>query len=694
MEPVAYSMELTHVNASAATAWQTAGIGQRMRITIDASTLSHPQRTGIGRCLESILPRLAELAAQRGDVVSLLSGKPLVNATALDLVEKGLLRARTVNVPSLYAWQQTGLAWQIRQAGSDVHYAPDGLLPLGFTGRSVGVVNDVLYKRQPLTLSWHIRLVFALRQRASLARLTIPLTLSAFTRREMLRLYGPMAARTRPTNLCAADRDRFRPLLPEDAPALAAFRARNGITGDYLLCVGNLLPHKNLGVALRAVARLHAAMGRAALQLVVIGHGDAAAVRAMLPPGTPAEAVVCPGYLPDEEVALAYRGAAAFIFPSRYEGFGLPLLEAMGSAVPVAYADAASLPEAAGIAGLAFPADDDAALAGILGRLLTDAPLRQRQIDLGLARAADFSWEACAEAVYAALCEASGLPPLRLPKVTVVTPSFNQADFLPQTLESVAAQKGVEVEHIVLDGGSTDATPEILRQWSDKLAYWRSAPDGGQTAALAEGFAMATGEVMGWLNSDDCLYADDVLAAVAKAFARHPEAVMVTGDTLLTDPAGRPVMIDMVLTPSHRQMRYAMAVPQQSTFFRREAYEVAGGMDGRFAYCMDYDLFERISRQGKIVRIPRLIATFRLHPSAKTATWQDVFRRDLYACQHRHGSGPWHEVMIKLVTMEMRLESVLAQLGALLHGRRLPTQINARLEPLRAFARKKHGLAG
>ena len=296
--------------------------------------------------------------------------------------------------------------------------------------------------------------------------------------------------------------------------------------------------------------------------------------------------------------------------------------------------------------------------------------------------------------MYAALREASAKPPLRLPKVTIITPSYNQAAYLPETLESVAAQKGVVVEHIVLDGGSTDETPDILRQWGGKLAHWRSAPDDGQTAALAEGFAMATGEVMGWLNSDDCLWDDGVLAAVAEAFARHPEAVMVTGDTVLTDPDGVPVMIDMVLAPSTRQMRHTMAVPQQSTFFRREAYLAAGGMDTRFTYCMDYDLFERISRQGKIVRIPRVIATFRLHPSAKTATWRDVFRRDLHACQHRHGSGALHEAAIKLVTMEIRLGSVLAQLGAILTGRKLPTQINARLEPMRAYARRKHGLTG
>ncbi|MHC1788863.1 glycosyltransferase [Solidesulfovibrio sp.] len=660
-----------------------------MRITLDASSLSYPKRTGIGRCLESILPHLASLAADR-DEITLVSGRPIVNATALALLAAGSLRAATVNVPSLYAWQQTGLAWQIHQAGSDVHYAPDGLLPLGFFGRSVGVVNDILWKRLPQTLPWHIRLVFALRQKASLTRLTIPLSLSAFTRRELLRLYGPMAARTRPTDLCAVDHHRFRPATSDDAPALADFRARQGLPEKFILCVGNLMPHKNLTVALQAMARLPDDIAPA---LAVVGHGDPTALAAAAPLDLPAHRLRCLGYLSDEDVALAYRAATAFVFPSRYEGFGLPLLEAMASGTPTAYADAASLPEAAGIAGLAFAPDDAAALADCLTRLCGDEALRCRQIALGLDRAGAFSWEACAEHVYEALIEASGQRP-RLPKVSIITPSYNQAGYLPRTLESVAAQQGVAVEHIVLDGGSTDQTPDILRRWNDRLAFWRSTPDAGQTAALAEGFARATGEVLGWLNSDDYLVSDDALAAVAATFARHPEAVMVTGDTVLTDAAGQPVMIDMVLAPSARQMRHTMAVAQQSTFFRKDAYLAAGGMDTAFSYCMDFDLFERISRQGRIIRIPKVLAAFRLHESAKTATWQEVFRRDVYACQHRHGQGLFHELAIKLVTLEVRLGSVLAQLGAVLHGRPLPSHVNCRLEPLRAYARNKHHLAG
>lgn len=279
-----------------------------------------------------------------------------------------------------------------------------------------------------------------------------------------------------------------------------------------------------------------------------------------------------------------------------------------------------------------------------------------------------------------------------LPTVTIVTPSFNQARFLGRNLESVAAQRGVRVEHYLLDGGSTDHTRQVIAEQGGHLAWWRSKKDAGQTAALIEGFARATGDVLGWLNSDDYLWDETALARVAEVFACHPEAVMVTGDTVLTDEDGRPVLLDMVWRPSARQMRHIMAVPQQSTFFRADAYRQAGGIDPSFAYCMDFDLFQRISHLGSIVRIPRVLAAFRLQRASKTATQGDVFRREMARCQGRYGSGVLHWLAVKTVTMEVRLGAALAELDALASGRRLPCLANARFEPCRAWARRFRGV--
>jgi len=286
-----------------------------------------------------------------------------------------------------------------------------------------------------------------------------------------------------------------------------------------------------------------------------------------------------------------------------------------------------------------------------------------------------------------------GLPPSRLPKITVVTPSFNQARYLRQNLESVAAQKGVDVEHILLDGGSTDGTVDVIRAHGSHLAYWRSEKDEGQTASLIEGFERASGQVFGWINSDDWLWDENALRRVAEAFEANPGAAMVSGDTVLTAEDGTPVMMDMVGWPNARQMRCNMAVPQQSTFWRADAYRAVGGIDLNFRYCMDFDLFQRMSQGRGMVRIPHIIAAFRLQPASKTATWGDVFAREVAVCQNRLGKGVLHKLMVKAVTMEIRLGAVAAEIGAVLSGRKLPCHANARLEPCRAWARKRYGLS-
>jgi len=280
-----------------------------------------------------------------------------------------------------------------------------------------------------------------------------------------------------------------------------------------------------------------------------------------------------------------------------------------------------------------------------------------------------------------------------LPKITIITPSFNQAGYLARTLTSVAGQKGVTVEHILLDGGSTDGTLDVIRDYGAHLAFWRSEKDQGQTMALFEGFERATGQVLGWLASDDYLWDDAALMRVAEAFRDNPRAAMVSGDAVLVADDETPVMMDMVWRPTARQMRYTMAVPQQSTFWNVEAYRAAGGIDPNFHYCMDFDLFQRMSQGRDIVRIPHILAAFRLHGASKTATWGDVFRREVAICQNRYGKGLSHKFLVKTVTMEIRMRAVFAEMAAILSGRRLPCLANARLEPCRAWVRRRYGLS-
>ncbi len=280
-----------------------------------------------------------------------------------------------------------------------------------------------------------------------------------------------------------------------------------------------------------------------------------------------------------------------------------------------------------------------------------------------------------------------------LPTFTIVTPSYNQASFLPQTLESIHNQRGVSIEHIVMDGGSSDESVAIIQASQDRIAHWQSAPDGGQAQALHDGFARATGDILGWLNSDDYYMTDTVLLETARIFAANPDVDIVTSDVVLVSETGEPLLMDMVLCPDHFRMRYCMAMPQQSTFWRRSAYEAVGGVDPGFAHCMDFDLFQRLSQGRKIKRIPMVTAAFRIHQSGKTTVQAHVQIDEAGQLQRRYGHGFGNWLAIKGVTMLVRLESIAAEIGAIMKGRPLPTLFNARLEPMRGYIKHKHNLS-
>jgi len=217
----------------------------------------------------------------------------------------------------------------------------------------------------------------------------------------------------------------------------------------------------------------------------------------------------------------------------------------------------------------------------------------------------------------------------RWPKITVVTPSFNQAQFLEATLLSVLRQDYPNLEYIVMDGGSTDSSAEIIEHYAEHLAYWRSVPDGGQAHALAEGFGRATGEILCWINSDDILL-PGALWHVSRLFAAAPKLDFVYGNRLLIDKdgavAGRHIW-PYVLTRWHWAEGQPMG--QEACFWRRDLYEAAGGVDPHKTYIMDYDLFFRMWRQGRFRKTSRFLGAARVHDATKTATLEHVWRQEL-----------------------------------------------------------------
>ena len=213
-------------------------------------------------------------------------------------------------------------------------------------------------------------------------------------------------------------------------------------------------------------------------------------------------------------------------------------------------------------------------------------------------------------------------------KLSIVVPSFNQTPFLPACLESVLGQTGPDLEILVYDGGSTDGSRAIIERYAPRLAYWQSQPDGGQSAALKAGFERATGDIFGWVNSDDILL-PGALERAAEYFAAHPESPLGYGNAVWIDSDGRAIRPKREIDFDWGIFAYGYCyIPQPSAFFRREAYLAAGGLDPEFKCSMDYDLWHRLSRLGPVGHIPAFMSGMRDHPNTETNRLKAVFARE------------------------------------------------------------------
>lgn len=228
-----------------------------------------------------------------------------------------------------------------------------------------------------------------------------------------------------------------------------------------------------------------------------------------------------------------------------------------------------------------------------------------------------------------------------LPLISIVTPSFNQAKFIPRALASVAGQRYPRIEHIVMDGGSTDGSVNIIEEFSSQLARWESEADRGPAHAINKGFQRATGEILSWLNSDDML-ADAALDLVARTFRDHPEVDVVFGNALYVDGEDKPILMDhgayrtalyfgkvQPVSKIPAYWSYVHAVPQPTVFFRRRILEKAGYLDEEYHCIFDFELFFRFCTVGKLLKVERTLAFYRIHKGGKTTEWSN-FLVELY----------------------------------------------------------------
>ena len=268
----------------------------------------------------------------------------------------------------------------------------------------------------------------------------------------------------------------------------------------------------------------------------------------------------------------------------------------------------------------------------------------------------------CAAA--AACCRETDAP---WPRISVVTPSFNQARFVETTIRSVVDQGYPALEYIVMDGGSTDGSRAVIERYSDRLAHWESRPDGGQSDAIQRGFERAGGEILAYLNSDDYLL-PGALRRAGTFFRSHPEAQLLIGTCDIAREDGRRLERIYGYAQDYESILHlGMRFGQPACFWRRSAFFAVGGLDTAMRFAFDADLFLKLARLRRPGATLASLAVYRRHPATKSDTLGAVLLAESALLRERYGYAGGGERRHRAIVRRATASYALARLRGRLH---------------------------
>ena len=215
------------------------------------------------------------------------------------------------------------------------------------------------------------------------------------------------------------------------------------------------------------------------------------------------------------------------------------------------------------------------------------------------------------------------------PLISIITPSFNQAAFLEETLLSVLGQDYPAIEYIVIDGGSTDGSVAILERYADRLAYWVSEPDAGQADAINKGFAKATGKYVAWLNSDD-VYLPGAVATAVAALEENPDAAFVYGKDRSVDGQGKVIATHWFEAYDVVDLLAMRIISQPAVFMRKSAFDASDGLNLAFHFMLDHQLWIQLARNAPIVYVDEFLAEAKYHEDAKNVAQAGKFADEVW----------------------------------------------------------------